>query len=237
MREWIPDKAQTEQESPAWIPDEVQPTEFDTIVQTPMATVAPVTTVTPTSVSTPLVQTERAPAYPETKELVRNILFGKTAAPTMQQPQQMVEDQIQPTVPVQQITEDIGLPPAEFVPATPKPIIPEVKTGKTFGFMDKFHELTDEPSDIATFVPFAAGAKELADIASVASIAYKIDHDVKPSDKEMVKLNKKEPNIIKVAQPLGKLKDVKYHKQVPKEKEQKFFNHNYKEKRNINKEN
>jgi len=53
----------------------------------------------------------------------------------------------------------------------------------------------------------------------------------------MVKLNKKEPNIIKVAQPLGKLKDVKYHKQVPKEKEQKFFNHNYKEKRNINKEN
>jgi len=59
---------------------------------------------------------------------------------------------------------------------TQKPVS-DIEGGETrkFGFLDKFREMTDEPSDVLDIIPFAAGVKEVSEVATVAASAYKLD--------------------------------------------------------------
>ena len=73
--------------------------------------------------------------------------------------------------------------------------------------------------------------EELADIGNMfgdllsGGLGPSNNDITKQRNKEMVYLNKKEPQQIKVETTTKKTKNVAFHTKVPKEKAQKFINH------------
>ena len=65
--------------------------------------------------------------------------------------------------------------------------------------------------------------------ALTSTASFSDDTINKQRSKELAQLAKKEPNLIKVKPYINKSKETKYHKKIPKQKEQKFFNRHTRE--------